>query len=355
MANDPGDVDRRRPHRTAVRQILRRILYVIYVLVLGFLGFRGFLWWVYSVAPADFSNTVDACQLHYPELSARGIAAARRDNDELQILLLGASVAEQTGPVLQERLSLACPVPVRVHNAAVSAHTTQDSLNKLGCLYEQGAQFDIIIVYHAINDVRMNCVAAEDFRDDYSHCGWYASFNRKKHSGRMSVRETVSDSMDRMIGLGTPEAEDVAFGAEIKTGPAFRMHLEKIIEMAEQQETPVVLMSFATHFVPGYSRAALESGQLGYASGQYVLGTEVWGHPDNVQKGVSVHNEVIRSVSADHPELPFIDMESELTTIELFTDVCHLSPAGLERFGDVMVQQLVPVLAELDAASRGRE
>ncbi|RLS78627.1 MAG: hypothetical protein DWI00_03530 [Planctomycetota bacterium] len=343
-------VTRKRRH-----QWLFRGFYAVYLLVLLVVVYRSFLWWNYSVPPTDLTNRVDACQLHYGELFTRGILESRRSSGELHILLLGASVAEQTGKILESKLTAAAGIPVHVHNAAVSAHTTQDSLNKLESLMERGAEFDRIIIYHAINDVRMNCVAAEDFRNDYTHCAWYASFNRKKQTGVMSVKETVSDSLDKLIGLGEPDASHIAFGDDIKTGPAFRLHLEQMLRIAKDAKTPVTLMTFATHFVEGYTKEAFDAKKLGYSAGQYELATELWGKPINVSRGVAIHNEVIRQLSSEHPDLVFVDMESELKDIKYFTDVCHLSAAGLDRFADVVAEQLKAALIANDGGDLRQE
>jgi lysophospholipase L1-like esterase len=304
------------------------------------IAYRCYLWCAYSVAPTDFSNQVDPCQVHYPELSKRGILQSRRSESEFSILLLGGSVAEQTASRLQEKLSEISSCPVRVHNAAISAHTTQDSLNKLQCLREQGAEFDHIIVYHGINDVRMNCIASDDFRKDYAHCQWYASFNRRKLQRRISARETLVNSWGQLIGLGEPDSEHVAFGAEIKTGPAFQAHIEAILSLAGQDNTPVTLMTFATYFPVGYSREAFDGKKLGYSAGQFSLPIELWGTPENVKRGVEVHNKVLRRLAMDRPELEFIDMAEVLTDIASFCDVCHLSPAGIDEFSTVVADRL---------------
>jgi len=317
-----------------------RVGYAAYLFMLVCVAYRCFLWWVYSISPTDVANRVDVYRLHYPELFTREIVASRRSGSSLNILLLGASVAEQAAGTLQAKLSGTTGLAVKVHNAAVSAHTTQDSLNKLECLMERGAQFDLILIYHAINDVRMNCVADADFRDDYSHCGWYASFNRKKQSGAMSVQDSVADSLDRLIGLGEPDTAHLAFGDKMKTGTAFRLHMEQMLKIASDAKTPVTLITFATCFVDGYSKEAFEAKALGYAAGSYQLATEVWGKPENVRRGVAVHNDVIRRLSAEHKELGFIDMASELVDVACFSDVCHLSPAGLNRFATVVAQEI---------------
>lgn len=322
------------------RRWLFRILYLGYLLVIVELGFRGYLWWQYGVRPADLSNRVDAIQLYYPELTTRKITESRINDEELQVLLLGGSVAEQVGQSLQQAVSAALKTSVIVHNAAVSAHTTQDSLNKLEYLLVNGAEFNAILIYHGINDVRMNCVSAEDFRDDYTHCHWYASFNRKQRQGSISLRQGISESLDYLIGLGEPEAEYVSFGSEIKTGPAVQAHLEKMLQLASQKQIPVALLSFATHFVDGYTKAAFQAGRLGYADGAYGLATEVWGDAENVRRGVQVHNDIIRQIVANHSDLPFIDVQRELIDIRFFTDVCHLSPQGIEEFVKIVVGEI---------------
>ena len=103
-------------------------------------------------------------------------------------------------------------------------------------------------------------------------------------------------------------------------------------------------MTFATHFADNYSREAFLAKELRYADGQYGLPTEVWGESDNVKRGVAVHNDVIRELATERPESLFIDVNTELTGIEHFTDVCHLSPVGIEVFADIVSARLPRVL-----------
>jgi len=283
---------------------------------------------------------MDPYRLHYSELYTRNILQSRRSPHELQVLLLGGSVAEQVGDALSAALTQKLNRPVHVHNAAISAHTTRDSLNKLQWLCEQGAEFDLIVIYHGINDVRMNCIPDAAFRDDYTHCQWYRAFDRLRQHQTLSLRAVATDTLDRTIGLGPPDVEAFAYGAQIKTGPAFRKNLEQMIAMAHQHQTPVVLMTFATHWVDNYSREAMEAGTLGYAQGQYGLATELWGTPENVHRGVNVHNEQVIAVAQAHREDLFVDMASVLTDLPSFSDVCHLSPAGIGRFVEILSSQL---------------
>ena len=73
---------------------------------------------------------------------------------------------------LKERLARDAPRPVEVLGAALRAHTTWSSVHKYRHLARYG--FDVVLIYHAINDLKANHVAREDFRPDYSQLGpWY--------------------------------------------------------------------------------------------------------------------------------------------------------------------------------------
>lgn len=126
--------------------------------------------------------------------------------------------------------------------------------------------------------------------------------------------------------------------------PAFRLHVDQMLKFAGDAKTPITLVTFSTHFVDEYIKEAFDAKKLGYSAGQYELATELWGEPINVSRGVAIHNEVIRQLSPEHPDLVFVDMESELKDIKYFIDVCHLSAAGLDGFADVVAKQLKGVL-----------
>ncbi|MCA9079143.1 MAG: hypothetical protein KDA58_01240 [Planctomycetaceae bacterium] len=337
--------------RSSRRRWIFRLMYVGYLVALTVIAYRAYLWWMFSVPPADLTNHVDPIRTFYGELFRRGIVDSEANSlvgdgqlPPLEILLLGGSVAEQVATKLEQELTLRCQRPCRVHNAALSAHTTQDSLNKLQYLTEQGRMFDLIVVYHGINDIRMNCVPAELFRDDYSHCGWYRNIQELKQNSNLSLQRVARDGWENLIGLGVPDPDMLDYGADIKTGPAFRQHLEAIGRLADAQHTSFVLATFASHFAPGYTRAAYEAGELDYADGQYQLAIELWGHPENVRRGLEIHNGEIHELAASHPEWQLIDVASELQDVGNFSDVCHLSPAGIDRFVAFVADQLQPLL-----------
>ena len=106
----------------------------------------------------------------YPELEQIAMPAA-----DFDILLLG-------GSVLVERTDF------RVVNLSALAHTTRDSYLKLKSLGDP--RFDVVVVYHGINEVRANNCPPDLYRSDYSHYEWYEMRNltdRYLHSMDLSV------------------------------------------------------------------------------------------------------------------------------------------------------------------------
>ena len=225
---------------------------------------------------------------------------------------------------------------VRVFNLAKSAHTTRDSSLKYSRLKDK--HFDLIIVYHGINDCRMNCIPKEDFRDDYSHCAWYDSFQRRLKSGTLSLQGI---SAGFKIGLGEPDRRDRQFGHDVKTGTAFRRNLESIVTAARDRYTPVVLMSFATYLPNNYSEDRFRAGQLDYGNGEHGMPVETWGDPAAVIAAVETHNAVIQDVAYRFDNVLYVDQKRLLPDNGTsFSDVCHLTKRGIRVF----VGNLVPAI-----------
>jgi hypothetical protein len=118
----------------------------------------------------------------YPEVRDAHVEAAPPDKADgvFEVLLLGGSVLHgDFGPIaadFESDLAARLGRPVRVFNLAHVARTTRDSLLKYRRLANRS--FDLVVVYHGINDVRMNNCPRAMFRSDYSHSGWYAAIER---------------------------------------------------------------------------------------------------------------------------------------------------------------------------------
>lgn len=336
----------RRPGRWWRRRLVLYPLYIAYLLGLVWLGFKIFLRIQYGVSVVAPTAAVSLEDFYYPELRKTGaLDVAATDDERLDVLLLGGSVLEQVGPELQRVLEARCSRPVEVYNVARSAHTSRDSLLKWRFL--KGRRFDVVVIYHGINDIRMNCVAPGLFREDYTHCAWYAGFESRRAAGTVNLpailTQTASRAAER-IGLGEPEAADLAFGSEIRTPGPFRQNLAEIVAGVREQQGVVVLCSFASFLPENYTRDAFRSHELGYGSGVYELPVEAWGLPDNVSRTLDAHNRQIRelAVAGAGPDLRFLDLAREFPADgEHFSDVCHLTADGT-RFWVQMVLPAIP-------------
>lgn len=316
-------------------------VYACYLALLGWGGLKAYWYIQYDVPVTRAPNLDDIWRLYYSELWTSGVieAAPHRGDETFDVLLLGGSVLEQTAEEIERRLRPRFGNALRVYNLSKASHTSRDSLQKLTRLKEM--HFDLIVVYHGINDVRMNCCAAEDYRADYSHISWYDSFQAKIKAKSLMIRGLTVDTLSRKAGLGPPDEDLLDLGSEIKTPPAFHDNIESIVTLAEQRRTPVVLMTFAYYIPADYSRTRFEAGRLDYGAGSYRLAAEVWGRPRNVAATVDAHNRVIREIRKQHGNVLFVDQRRLLAEKNLsFSDPCHLSDTGINDF----VANLVPAV-----------
>ena len=183
----------------------------------------------------------------------------------------------------------------------------------------------------------MNCCSELEYRDDYSHCYWYASFERYRQAPSAGFRGGLLELSGGSISRGPPSAAARDYGCEIKTGRAFRTNLESIIESASALDVPVQLMTFASHIPADYSPSRFRNKELDYGEGLYKLGAELWGRPDCVAATLVVHNEIIRQLAARY-ELSLVDQDRLLPKDGgHFSDPCHLTTAGRAEFVDNMV------------------
>lgn len=289
----------------------------------------------------------------YPELrkiQQRGTD----DGDAFRVLLLGGSVLHPAWgafpETLHDVLARRSAREVEIYNAAAAGHATRDSLIKYRHLAAE--RFDLVIVYHGINELRANNVPAADFRGDYSHIAWYRRLAWiEAHPGLMRWSAVPYALHDVWIGIETlvgryrpiprikPDPELLAHGAELKTPASFQQNLEAILALAHERDQPVLLMSYAYYLAPGYSKSAFRQRALDY--GSHRVHVEVWGRPEHVVAGLDAHNAVIRDVAARHPEVAYVDQEAAIPDGALYwNDVCHLSVSGMLVFAEGIGREL---------------
>ncbi|MFN0053440.1 MAG: hypothetical protein ACKV0T_14750 [Planctomycetales bacterium] len=306
-------------------------------------------------------NPDNPWEFYYPELRRTGLTKAvlTRHDDTFDVLLLGGSVLEPAwGDIehrLRQRLSGVAPDRFRLFNLACVAHTSRDSYLKYSHLEEKS--LDLVIVYDGINDVRMNNVPPELFRDDYSHCGWYRSVEKCLELGRVSLPAAVRQQFQTLgetIGLGGPRTDEQAdYGKEIKTPVAFRKNLLGILRLAEARGDAVLFNTYASHIPDDYSRERFDAMELDYSyrpDGRS-CGVEMWGRPENVRATLAAHNEELRRLVVEHPTVRLVDQARLIEGSGAhFVDPCHLTRKGCEAFVDNLWPQVLQRWQEWQAS-----
>jgi hypothetical protein len=331
---------------------------LVYLLLLLEVGGRVF-WRVEYGVPLWGATERDWYGIFF-EGFRRGAQVPRGPEPEtLDVLLLGGSTLfdvahARGGELLRDGLAAATGRPVRIVSHAKRAHTTRDSLLKYRLL--EGEPFDLVVIYHGINDARLNNVPPERFRDDYSHAAWYDKLNLLARSrpwqarlllpfGLAYARMDLAEAgiFARYVPRNRPMASWTRFGAEIRTEATFRSNVTAILDLALQRGQPVVLMSFAWYVPEGYTLERFEGRQLDYARHKHPI--EIWGEPANVVRALEAHDRVIRELAAERDVL-FVDAAAALPPgRETFDDICHLTWSGASRFVERLAAAVGPVFA----------
>lgn len=370
-ATDPQDAPDEPANPQAPRRLLRKLLkiglFLFYVLVLLELGSRAY--WTLKDRDENmhlpfFASADDWYAKFYERIPQSGIREARIDREDGQydILLLGGSALDRVhrslgdeSQQMQEAFSSVLGQSVRVWNLASPGMTTRDSAIKYRILSQWSKVFDLVIVYHGINDVRMNNCPPEIFRDDYTQGAFYEQLRRMERSWWRTVFTlpyTIEyfvihqmDSKTLDLGCFVPrhrlKEEWKQYGTDVKTRRTFRANLEDILARAEKHETPVLLSSFAWYIPADYSMAKLREGKLDYARFPAPSAVELWGTVPAVSAGLAVHNDVIADLARAHRQVLFLPGADVIGKDgSRFNDVCHLSEQGKKALLAAMVETL---------------
>ena len=266
--------------------------------------------------PVPFFNTKEVLQAFYPaykEVKTRKIV---KDDETFDILILGGSVVAAYYPIeklLQEQLQLKTSKPIRIHNVAEPAHTSLDSYYKYKKLLDKS--FDLVLFYHGINETRANNCPDSIFKKDYTHYSWYRALrqiDRQKeirwtilpytlHYAWIYLQEFIGSP--ELIHFKDNRKDWMKYGNSIKTEAAFRENIEKILSIAKRKNEKVILMSFAYYIPDDYSKEKFVNKALDYTRHNRAI--EIWGKPEYVEKGILVHNTVIKSLAELHKEVIF--------------------------------------------------
>ena len=337
------------------RRLLFVGIYLFFCWGVAFLGIKLF-WNFYAAVPLGHSpRTLD---FFYPEVRRSNVERLhpRHDDDHFDVLLLGGSVLTSAwGSVeelLAEKLREATGNRFRVFNLARPAHTSRDSLIKYWLVADE--QFDLVLLYDGINDVRMNLCPRRDFRDDYSHCTWYREVEEALNAGRISRPIPLSGELalvTRGIHLQDVAPGMVEFGREIKTVGPLRRNLEEIVCAARTRGDPIVLSTFA------YDLPVALAGEKAASPDRELVrrySDTPWGRAVFVAATLDAQNAAICDLAGEYPEVSLIDEEKLMADRQrLFVDPCHLTEEGCRQFVENLWPAVAMRLAEWRTA-RGR-
>jgi hypothetical protein len=337
------------------RRILFLSLYLLFCWGVAVLGIKLY-WRIHAGVP--FAETPRNWDHFYWEIRSTGVREAhpKHDDDSFDVLLLGGSVLDpewgQVEKCLVQKLDEEIGPQFRVFNLARPGHTSRDSLLKFSLLPDE--QFELVIVYDGINDVRLNCCPRELFREDYSHCSWYYEIETRVREGRMSAPAGLADEfklVHNVIFLNSGiDPRMVEHGGEIKTDRTLRRNHKEILQTAATRGDTVLLLTYA-YDIPENYLERLKNGTLQYGAGfdNARCFANGWGKPQHVVATLDAQNTAIRELAGEFPDALFVDERQLMPEQEqLFFDACHLSHKGSRQF----IENLWPAVQKRLAAWR---
>ncbi len=332
---------------SSIKRYGKYLIFAIYCLVLLEILSRVYFVIRYD---ASFIAPTDSIYHFYPELLE--VEEENQNSEaEYKVLMLGGSVLNpefgSIGEVLEQRLSNSLGKTVKLFNLAEMAHTSLDSYYKYKLLEDY--KFDLVILYHGINELRANNCPPELFKLDYSHYGWYAELNTLSTDTFNNLltlpiafkliyaQYLHSSGRKEVFDPSYIKDEWLKFGFTIKTAEAFAINYKKIIDLAESKTEKLVLASYAFYLPLSYNLSDFKKLALEYSDNKYPV--EIWGHPGNVRRGLKEHNQVIASLHLENPQTFYVDQNLLIPKRKLyFNDACHLTDSGCVKFVDNLLE-----------------
>lgn len=320
---------------------------------MGEIGSRIF-WNVYFGTP--LISSLPFISTFYPEL--RGIEERKSDsiNKSFDLLILDGSTLGKTwgkiDSLLHAKIGQHAKFNYRIFNLSAAGHTVVDSYYKYR--YLQNKHFDLVMIYHGINETRANNCPAEIFKKDFSHYTWYkqiAIVDKHKELPYVVFPYTIeyfflhiSDYFGwvKYAPMYAVIPEWAPFGKNLKSAETYSEYLLMILNLAETKHEKVLLMTMAYHLPQDYTLEKFKSKSLDYQ--KHSCPVELWGNRDNVKEGIKKHNEIVRKIAAKNfSNVHFVDQENLIPQQKLyFDDVCHFTLAGSEKF----VENILPYITD---------
>ncbi|MTI29985.1 hypothetical protein [Xanthovirga aplysinae] len=332
--------------------------YLIVVVLFFELSFRMFFCLLFNQWDA-FTNPSRLLYKFYPNLEKISKQKVESSNQKIDILFLGGSVLTHWYGNIEEELSKSLKeeysLPIKIHNVAYPAHTSLDSRIKYSFLKDKA--YDMILLYHGINETRFNNCPKGFFQKDYSHVRFYnqiyALLNSKsKYSIFPFLFSFINPKYVKnflvygnfFLGQHEPIKKWKKFGEDIKTKKTFFENYVDILEIANKKHIPVIAPTFVHYQAPNYNLDDFLAKKLDY--GAAISPIEIWGTPDFVIKGIEKHNEVIKEQfthKQTYKQFHILDMNKAFPKRgKYFNDICHFTKEGSREF----VNHLFPLVKE---------
>jgi len=316
--------------------------YFLYLVILIEIASRAFMAIRYDT---PFFATGDFIYHFYPELRVAESGIDKGSPDSFRMLFLGGSVISsqysRVDSLLGVMIAGQTGQMIETCNMARKAQTSLDSWYKYRHLEKY--HFDLLVVYHGINELRTNNCPENMYCDDYSHYAFYHELNTLMDHPEIgalafpAAAHLLYHKTQKALGLvdylprHEPPEQWLRYGHDVRSAQALHTNLEKVIVRAEERGLKVVLMSFAYYIPDNYSRASFAKKELDYADHLHPI--ELWGDPSCVKKGLEIHNHVLRDLGRCHANVCFVDQDKLLTRGRInFRDVCHLTKNGAVEF-----------------------
>jgi hypothetical protein len=197
------------------------------------------VYWWRAKGVASISNEA-IWRTTYAEVGSSGIDDLSSDGDSaFNVLLLGGSVLHHScgdiAPRLKDGLEQKLKRPVRIINFSYPGRTSVESRMKYARLGNR--HFDLVFVYHGINDAYVNNCPPADFRTDYTHVRHIAQMKALERHDELEwfvlpyTLEYVAINLGDRWGL-TRGSWEFEYGADLRTPRCLAANVEAIVETA---------------------------------------------------------------------------------------------------------------------------
>jgi len=309
--------------------------YLTFCYALAWLGIHTF-WYLAAAVPFHQKPTLG--DQFFPAIRLQGLRTHRPRHDDgiFDLLLLGGSVIHpEWGSVearLRARLEQACPGRFRLYNLSQPGFTSRDSLLSYRQLDQ--CQFELVLVYDGMNDLRLNCCPPELFADDYSHAPRYAALRGDLSQPAQGVWQIASQGLATDLQWGTSDPALLEHARRPQTPRTLRANFAELLTLARHRHDPVLLLTYAWHLPDDYTLEKFSNHELDYARHAPArCAAELWGRPADIPAILTLQNAAIRDLAQTSPHATLCDLADELPRTGVnFVDPCHLTDAGCEEF-----------------------